>query len=548
MTPPNSLYRFINKWRKALRLDSLRRPLVLLCIMAALGFLVVLSSVSLAERVSGETSSSAADANKRGEPKAPVLLSRLNQEETSLSSATRVDVPAVKPKIFHGDVRRLPLRKPKIKKPRPEPKEPAAELPSTLEPDAALQPIAPAAAAPTPSASFPGLDFANWGNGWPPDTNGDVGPNHYIQTVNTSIGIFDKATGTRLAAFTFDTFFSQQPTGTPCDNSNQGDPVALYDALSDRWIVSDFAWSNYTSGAMYQCMAVSQTSDPVSGGWYFYAWQTASGGKIPDYPKLGVWPDGIYMSANIFATTGSGQFQNVQVWAFNRTEMESGVTAHAVSFNLPKSTQGTSIFSLLPSNVRDNGGQLLPGTPNYFTSIWGIVKARVWKFHPDYAVPANSTFTGPSNVTISSFSAGPSNVPEKDGNALDSLTYRVMMQNQYQNLNGLESLWITQTIGNGGTPNIAQIRWYQLNVTSGSVVTSGPVQQGTWSPDSKHRFMPSLALDKNGDMAIGYSVSDATMYPAIRYAGRLANDPLNTLGQGETSLIEGTGFQCCKFS
>jgi hypothetical protein len=94
---------------------------------------------------------------------------------------------------------------------------------------------------------------------------------------------------------------------------------------------------------MYQCMAVSQTSDPVSGGWYFYAWQTASGGKIPDYPKLGVWPDGIYMTANVFATTGSGSFQNVQVWAFNRTEMESGVTAHAVSFTLPKSIQGVSM-------------------------------------------------------------------------------------------------------------------------------------------------------------------------------------------------------------
>jgi hypothetical protein len=139
-------------------------------------------------------------------------------------------------------------------------------------------------------------------------------------------------------------------------------------------------------------------------------------------------------------------------------------------------------------------------------------------------------------------------VPEKDGNSLDSLTHRVMMQNQYQSLNGVESLWITQTVGSGGTPNIAQIRWYQLNVTGGTVVTSGPLQQGTWSPDSKHRFMPSLALDKNGDMAIGYSVSDATIYPAIRYAGRLANDPLNTLGQGETSLIEGTGFQCCSFS
>src|SRR4029079_4186454 len=137
----------------------------------------------------------------------------------------------VKPKIFHGDVGRLPLVKPHIKKPRREPEEPPGELVSNLGSDSALQPFVPAAPAPTPSASFPGLDFANWGAGWPPDTNGDVGPNHFIQTVNTSIGIYDKATGTRLAAFTFDQFFSQSPTGTPCDNANQGDPVVLYDAL-----------------------------------------------------------------------------------------------------------------------------------------------------------------------------------------------------------------------------------------------------------------------------------------------------------------------------
>jgi hypothetical protein len=203
---------------------------------------------------------------------------------------------------------------------------------------------------------------------------------------------------------------------------------------------------------------------------------------------------------------------------------------------------------LLPSNLRTNGSPPAAGTPNYFASIYGIVRARVWKFHVDYGVPANSTFTGPSDVTIASFGSGPGNVPEQTGNNLDTLTYRLMMQNQYQNVNGVESLWLTHTIGNGGNPNVAQVRWYQLNVTGGTVVTSGPVQQSTWAPDSKNRFMPSLALDKNGDMSLGYSVSDSTMFAAIRYAGRLANDPLNTLGQGETSLIEGTGYQCCNFS
>ena len=339
----------LNRCRRAFdRIVRWRRRLVLLGVISALSSVVLVSSAQLEQRVGINIPASPSTSDKRRQSQGPALLSRSNQDETSMAGAVRVDIPAVEPKIFRGDVRSLPLVKPKIKKPLREPKDPGPELPTRLGPDTALQPFAAAAPAPAPSGNFPGLDFASWGAGWPPDPNGDAGPNHYIQTVNTSIGIFDKPTGVRIAAFTFDTFFSQQPTGTPCDKNNQGDPIVLYDALSDRWIISGFAWSNFTSGAMYQCMAVSQTSDPVSGGWYFYAWQTASGGKIHDYPKLGVWPDGIYMTANVFSTTGSGSFQNVQVWAFNRTEMENGATAHAVSFTLPKSINGVSIFSLLP--------------------------------------------------------------------------------------------------------------------------------------------------------------------------------------------------------
>jgi hypothetical protein len=138
-------------------------------------------------------------------------------------------------------------------------------------------------------------------------------------------------------------------------------------------------------------------------------------------------------------------------------------------------------------------------------------------------------------------------VPEKQGNNLDTLSYRLMMQNQYTNIGGKESLWLTHTVGSGGTPNVAQVRWYQLPVTGGTIASS-PSQQSTFAPDSKNRFMPSLAVDKSGDMAIGYSVSDSTMFPALRYAGRLASDAANTLGQSETSLFEGTGGQCCTFS
>jgi len=417
---------------------------------------------------------------------------------------------------------------------------PAAPLHTATAPDPAVQSSPPLANAPEASITFPGLDHDGWGDGWPPDTNGDVGPQHFIQTVNTSVGIFRKSDGANLAAFTFNTLFSSAATGTPCDTSNQGDPVVVYDQQADHWIISDFAWSNFTSGAMYQCFAVSITGDPVSGGWYFYAVQTDAGGHIPDYPKLGVWPDGIYMSANVFDTTGQQFFQNVRVWAFNRTEMESGSTLHAVSFDLPAKIQGISVFSLLPSNLR--GDAPPTGRPNLFASIWGIYAARVWQFHVDWTTPANSTFTGPSDVSIGTFSVGPVTVPEKaPGNNLDTLTYRLMMQNQYRRLGGQESLWLAHTVGNGS--GIASVRWYQLNVSGGTVVTSGPVQQGTFNPDATHRFMPSLAVDGTGNMAIGYSVSTSTTYPSIRYAGRLVTDPLNTLGQGETTMWTGTGAQ-----
>jgi IPT/TIG domain len=463
--------------------------------------------------------------------------------------------PPVRPQVVHpagfghfrGDVRHIPQGNIVRGEGRPEPRNPSDTLPSqTNQSDPALQTQLATGTAAATTNNFTGLDFSHWGAGWPPDPNGDVGPNHYVQTVNTSIGIFSK-TGTPLAETTFDGLFSQAGTGTPCDNSNQGDPVALYDPFGDRFIVTDFAWNDaqYSTGPFYQCMAVSKTSDPVAGGWYFYAWKTETGATLPDYPKLGVWPDGIYMSANLFATAGSGAFQNAQVWAFNRQQIEAGdPNAQGVSFSLPRTVGGVTVFSLLPSNARAVTGAPPAGSPNYFSSIWGAYSIRTWKFHVDWATPANSTFTGPTNTSVSTFNVGPTSVPEKEGNNLDTLSYRLMMQNQYTNIGGRESLWLTHTVG--GTSGTAQVRWYELPVTGGTI---GSVrQQSTWAPNALNRFMPSLAVDSKGNMAIGYSVSDASMYPAIRYSGRLAGDALNTLSQSEQSIVEGLGFQCCTFS
>src|SRR5205823_5060553 len=181
------------------------------------------------------------------------------------------------------------------------------------------------APAPAPTASFEGLDFANWGTGHPPDTNGDVGPTYYIQTINTSIGIFDKSNGNRLAAFTFNTF-AQGKFGNLCDTNNFGDPVGVYDSFEDRWIITDFAFklggtpANPVAPA-FQCFAVSMTSDPVVGGWNYYS--IALNDLFDDYPKFAVWPDGLYMSANMFGF-GGGTFSNSRVFAFNKAQMYAG--------------------------------------------------------------------------------------------------------------------------------------------------------------------------------------------------------------------------------
>ena len=203
------------------------------------------------------------------------------------------------PVSFDGDLRNLPQIGPTDRRPMIEPEAPNWEFrirsgqavaPDFVDP--VLQTNAVTLAMPAASQSFKGLDFAGFGGGWPPDTNGDVGPNHYIQTVNTSVGIYNK-TGTRLAAFTLNSFFAA--AAAPCNNSNNGDPVVVYDQTVDRWIVTDFAWTNTLSGPYFECIAVSKTSDPVSGGWWLYTFRAddATHAWLNDYPKLGVWSDGI---------------------------------------------------------------------------------------------------------------------------------------------------------------------------------------------------------------------------------------------------------------
>ena len=324
------------------------------------------------------------------------------------------------------DLRTLPQTRP-VKQERPELEEPEierVELPGGPPKIGALPALEPKVAAPPPIASFDGLDFATWGGGHPPDTNGDVGPTYFIQTVNTSIGIFAKSGGPAVAAFTFNTFMSQGAFGNLCDTNNFGDPVVLYDSFENRWFITDFAFTlsggNVVAPA-FQCLAVSKTGDPVSGGWNFYSINIAGG--LGDYPKFGIWPDGIYMSANMFTFGAGSSFLNPRVYAFNKAQMYAGSpTVQVVTFNGPSAD-----FTVIPSNARLQAGTPPPGTPNYFVSTWEFLNAlTVYKFHVDWNRISLSTFTGP-DTPIAATSWPNATVPNalsQGGNALDVLQIR----------------------------------------------------------------------------------------------------------------------------
>jgi hypothetical protein len=382
---------------------------------------------------------------------------------------------------------------------------------------------------PTASLNIKGMDLQHAGAGWPPDPNGDVGPNHYIQTVNTSIQIFNKDGSSAVPPATFDTLFATAPA--PCSSSNKGDVVVVYDRLADRWVITDFAWTS-NSGPFYECIAVSKNSDPVSGGWWLYA-MNANDTWLNDYPKFGVWADGYYMSANMWQLGPPDTFKGTRVWAFNRAELINGQPLHAVWFDI--SNDG----GLLPANIR---GVLPPqDSTELFVDIEPPNGLHLWQFHVDWATPSSSTFSGPTWVTVAPFTTfpfGTYSISQKGSSeTLDQIDDRFMMQAQYRRVGNTESLWLNHTVVSGG---VAAVRWYEIRDPNGSAAV---YQQGTYQPDASHRWMASLGVDGSGNMAVGYSVSGSSLYPSIRYAGRLATDPLGQLPQGETGLVEGTGSQ-----
>ena len=243
------------------------------------------------------------------------------------------------------------------------------------------------------------------------------------------------------------------------------------------------------------------------------------------------------------------------VVAFERDKMLLGQPANMVYFDLYSTN--SNLGGMLPS---DSDGPAPPdGSPNYFVEVddnaWGYSPDQLgmWQFHVDWTKPSNSTFINPFATPASPLAglataAFDSNmcgyarncIPQPGTTTkLDAISDRLMYRLQYRNFSTYQTLVVNHTVDVDGTDH-AGIRWYELRNSGGGWAIN---QQGTFSPDSNHRWMGSIAMDKNGNIALGYSVSSGSIFPSIRYAGRVPTDSLGTMGQGETALLAGGGSQ-----
>ena len=368
------------------------------------------------------------------------------------------------------------------------------------------------------------------GGAVPPDTYGETSADCYFQVVNISFAIYNKSGIKIFGPVSNSTIWAGMP-----NNNNDGDAVVLWDEKAQRWLFTQFSLPAYPYGPFFQMIAISQTPDPT-GSWYRYQYEFTD---MPDYPKFGVWTDGYYMSANRFGV-GSG-WQGNGAYAYDRTAMLAGnPDAQRISFEI-----SVGYVTLYPADCDDS----LPGagTPNYFAYIKSNnpQSLGIYEFHADFTNPSNSTFGNLLSLPVTSFNTLQGGIPQK-GTAvkLETIGDRLMYRLQYRVFNGYSAMVVNHSVNAGS--NRAGVRWYELRKSSGAWSI---YQQSTYAPaDNNSRWMGSIAMDTAGTIALGYSVSGPDLYPAIRYTGRLKNDPLNQMTIAEKGIINGGGCQTGSWS
>ena len=424
---------------------------------------------------------------------------------------------------------------------------------------------------PGPIANFEGLSNQDNFNIFgfrvnPPDPVGDVGPRHYVEMVNLVFGVYDKSGNKLVGPIDTGSLWAGFPIEDCTDPS--GDPIVLYDQTTGRWLLTQFTTRGLDpatpTAPFYNCVAISTSGDPT-GSYYRYAFITQpddedGGYFFPDYPKYGVWTNSYLLTTRDF---GFDDRYGISVYALEKNKMVNGVAdARAVQFFLelgevPLEDIGDGLLPAdIDGNRRPKAHDPAPivGTQDDGGGYGATVDAlNVYDLAVQWSANPTASLSDPLELPTAPFdSIFPCAPTARDclpqpgivdpAQYLDILSYRQrpMHRLAYRNFGKYEALVTNQSVE--ALPGVAGVRWYELRRVDGVYSIH---QQGTYAPgDGVHRWMGSIAMDKNGNMALGYSVVNGTsVYPGIRYTGRLAADPAGQMTVAERTIVDGSGVQ-----
>ena len=383
----------------------------------------------------------------------------------------------------------------------------------------------------------------------PPDTNGEVSSdatNRFVQMINLVTTVFDK-NGNELGGGPFPNSALWNGFGGVCENTDQGDPVILYDEAADRWFYSVFAFNNGPAAPFTQCIAVSQTSDPL-GAYNRYAWDFSPLG-LNDYPHFGITTNAIGVQINLFTVPGFG-FAGTWIGTIDKACVYAGgVGCVLVGGNL-----GLAEFGHLPFDY-DNWGAAGFVPAQFGTAMTASGLFDIWTITPDFATPANTTIVRTSRVPIATFdndlcvASRERCVPHPGGgDDLETLAGRLMHRAQVTNHGTHLSMVAAHTVDAAaavpGVPGRAGIRWYELrSADNGATWTLH--QEGTHGPaDGIHRWMPSIAMNSQGEIGLGYMASNAATPVGIRVTGQSAGSGGNLLQIGAPGVFDVAETTC----
>ena len=380
-----------------------------------------------------------------------------------------------------------------------------------------------AAAAPPLDRSFPGLTDTGW---IPPDTQGAAGPTHLMEILNGGVGFFEKATGTLLTQVILKTFWSSLGTGIQEPANDVFDPKVLYDQYAQRFVAISIGgrappWS-------WILIGVSATSDPT-GEWFLYAidadeFNGQQFNEWADYPGLGLDVRNYYVTANMIG----GGF-NRKLWVIAKQPLlQNSSNIEFTEFRtslLGGSTQPAHVFGDSEFEYLVSGRWSIAGGPPQSALRVGRVRFVPEPIYEDLGFIA---------VNLQGFAPS---APQLGG--VPNLEVHIQGLQNAVFRNG--RLWTVQHLGSPVGSQRAEIVWYEIDPTEASLSEAGPpVQEGRISDNVMSFFYPSIAVNKDNHVMIGFSASSPEMYAGAAYTVREAEDPSGSMQPVEL-IKEGLG-------